>query len=203
MVNPAYRPVSKMAPDLRTRILTEATKLFAQHGYNGTSMRAVALGVGCTKPALYYHFNNKEDLYCAAIEAVERFHIDMLEAMLAEDTPIRTRLGRGFDAFLHSVRTQPHEMQLLLMAQHDPEVASFAKLNLHAMHHTQFSHIEALLTEGIRRGEIRENVSIPELCVSLMGLANIWAIRCLQGDPVPDNISSHILDLFFQGVCPS
>ncbi len=53
----------------RQRILREARRLFAQHGYADASMSGVAHAVGCSKAAIYYHFANKRALYEAVLAA--------------------------------------------------------------------------------------------------------------------------------------
>jgi AcrR family transcriptional regulator len=47
----------------RITILNAAMELFAQHGYAGCSIREICKTAGVTKPVLYYHFDNKEQLY--------------------------------------------------------------------------------------------------------------------------------------------
>lgn len=44
-------------------IYREASKLFAQRGYEGVSMREVADTCGITLATLYYHFSSKDDLH--------------------------------------------------------------------------------------------------------------------------------------------
>ncbi len=48
--------------DTRTRIQRVALELFAEQGYEGTSLREIAERLGVTKAALYYHFKSKEDI---------------------------------------------------------------------------------------------------------------------------------------------
>jgi len=48
--------------DTRVRIQQVALELFAEHGYERTSLREVAERLGVTKAALYYHFKSKEDI---------------------------------------------------------------------------------------------------------------------------------------------
>ena len=47
-----------------------AAKVFGQHGYRLTSMELVAQECGLTRQALYHHFESKEALFRAVVEAV-------------------------------------------------------------------------------------------------------------------------------------
>ena len=47
--------------DTRARIQQIALELFAEHGYERTSLREIAERLGVTKAALYYHFKSKEE----------------------------------------------------------------------------------------------------------------------------------------------
>jgi AcrR family transcriptional regulator len=46
----------------RDRIQAVALELFAEHGYEKTSLRQIAERLDVTKAALYYHFNTKEEI---------------------------------------------------------------------------------------------------------------------------------------------
>jgi AcrR family transcriptional regulator len=48
--------------DTRARVQKVALELFAEQGYEKTSLREVAERLGVTKAALYYHFKSKEDI---------------------------------------------------------------------------------------------------------------------------------------------
>jgi AcrR family transcriptional regulator len=48
--------------DTRQRIRDVALELFAEQGYDKTSLREIAERLGVTKAALYYHFQSKEDI---------------------------------------------------------------------------------------------------------------------------------------------
>ena len=63
--------------DTRERIQRVALELFAEQGYERTSLREVAERLGVTKAALYYHFKSKEDIvrsftedYFSSIDAI-------------------------------------------------------------------------------------------------------------------------------------
>jgi AcrR family transcriptional regulator len=52
----------------RERIQAVAVELFAEHGYDKTSLREIAERLEVTKAALYYHFNTKEDIVVSLFE---------------------------------------------------------------------------------------------------------------------------------------
>ena len=56
------------ASDGRERVLMEAQRLFVTRGFAEVSMQQIADAAGMTKAALYYHFQNKEDLFLNVIE---------------------------------------------------------------------------------------------------------------------------------------
>lgn len=49
----------------RGRIISAAAELFAERGFEGTSIREIAGAVSMTTAALYYHFDSKEAIYVA------------------------------------------------------------------------------------------------------------------------------------------
>jgi AcrR family transcriptional regulator len=55
----------------RERLIATATRLFADHGYEATSIEAVLDEAGVSRGALYHHFANKEALFEAVLEAME------------------------------------------------------------------------------------------------------------------------------------
>jgi AcrR family transcriptional regulator len=52
----------------RQRIQSVALELFAEQGYDKTSLREIAERLGVTKAALYYHFKSKEDIVNSLVE---------------------------------------------------------------------------------------------------------------------------------------
>lgn len=63
----AGRPKAQSSEITRERILLEAERLFAERGYDGTSIRNVASACGCQLQAIGYHFGQKEQLFDTVI----------------------------------------------------------------------------------------------------------------------------------------
>jgi len=55
----------------RDQFVALATQLFAEHGYEGTSIEAVLQAASVSRGALYHHFKGKDALFEAVFEAVE------------------------------------------------------------------------------------------------------------------------------------
>ncbi|MDR0286765.1 MAG: TetR/AcrR family transcriptional regulator [Clostridiales bacterium] len=49
--------------DMKETIANHARKLFDEHGYHGASLRDVCELSGCKMPTIYYHYQNKENLF--------------------------------------------------------------------------------------------------------------------------------------------
>ena len=53
---------TRSADETRALIVSEATTLFATRGYERTSLNAIAKSIGISAPALYYHFDSKDEI---------------------------------------------------------------------------------------------------------------------------------------------
>lgn len=66
--------------DTRERLIVAAAREFAEHGYEGASLRQICGAAGVTTGALYFFFKNKEDLFRTVIQPV----VGPMEATFAE-----------------------------------------------------------------------------------------------------------------------
>ena len=84
----------------RAKIVTTARRLFAAHGYEGTSTEAVLSESQVSRGALYHHFANKQALFAAVLEAVEEDITAATERVGAGVLDPVEALGRALDSFL-------------------------------------------------------------------------------------------------------
>ena len=55
----------KKSSDTRQRLLAAAERLFAEHGYDGVSMRQIAAEAGAQLALIHYHYGTKLDIFRA------------------------------------------------------------------------------------------------------------------------------------------
>jgi AcrR family transcriptional regulator len=98
----------------KEEILDVATRLFAERGYEGTSMNDVAARVGMRKASLFYHFATKDALYEAVLDRL----IDTLGAALRQAYEgvgtFAERLDAAADTTTVVLGTHPYAARLIL-----------------------------------------------------------------------------------------
>ena len=88
----------------RRQLVATATQLFAEHGYEQTSIDTVLDAAGVSRGALYHHFNGKEALFEAVLEDVEaQLATHVVEAAAKAPEP-RLELQAGCLAWLQRLR---------------------------------------------------------------------------------------------------
>ncbi|WP_329280036.1 TetR/AcrR family transcriptional regulator [Streptomyces sp. NBC_00691] len=75
----------------RQRIQDVALDLFAEQGYEKTSLREIAERLDVTKAALYYHFKTKEDILVGIFEDLTRPMDDLIAWAQDEPRTLETR----------------------------------------------------------------------------------------------------------------
>lgn len=66
------RRTAEEGAELRLAILDAALRRFAEHGYRGTTVAAIAADAGITDAGVLYHFKTKEDLLIGALGHFDR-----------------------------------------------------------------------------------------------------------------------------------
>lgn len=74
----------RSAQPTRERIVSAASKLFYGEGIRSVSVDAVADAAGVTKRTLYYHFQSKDELVAAYLEARDQPNLALFKRWFAE-----------------------------------------------------------------------------------------------------------------------
>ena len=121
------RPPKAAAGDTKGALLRAALALFAAHGYEGTSVRAIARAVGLSESVLYAHFDSKRAIFEAVLTQLGPLStvtvLDSIDMELADEDPpgfIKALVSRVIDEW-----SLPPSRQLIsLMTKdgliHDP-----------------------------------------------------------------------------------
>jgi len=103
-----------MLVDTRQRLLDIAEQLFAERGFYGVSIAAIASEVGFTKQALLHYFNSKERLYGAILQRIsDDFEDKQTEAEQACEEPTE-RLIKFYAAIAEPTQINTRRTRLLM-----------------------------------------------------------------------------------------
>ncbi|MET8141793.1 TetR/AcrR family transcriptional regulator [Sphaerisporangium sp. NPDC005288] len=88
------RPGEGVRPDepVRQRLIAEATRLFAEKGFESTSVQEVVAAAGVTKGAMYHYFTSKDDLLQEIYARVLRLQMERLDRFADAPGPIADRV---------------------------------------------------------------------------------------------------------------
>src|SRR5260370_23883803 len=113
----------------RKAILASCLKLFARHGFSTTSIDDIARAAGITKGAVYWHFENKEELFQAILEEIRGRWIETVQQPLSKETAPIPQLETLFDCYSKLFAEAPETclfLQRILLEGHkefSPQVA--------------------------------------------------------------------------------
>lgn len=205
--------MSDRTPSSRTEkqahILAAAHQLFLANGYKRTSMEAIRALAGVSKPTLYTHYADKEELFAAVIRTSfdaagismlpTHFHIttraELQQVLIALATQAtRTIMTPEYLALLRNIISEmPHFPQLIDIFRNNGPVRSLAmasQLFHHAYHNGVIHVADSQLAARMFMGPM---------------MTYIFTDGLLQaGDPqppAPTIIEQHV-DLFLNAVTP-
>jgi AcrR family transcriptional regulator len=133
----------------RAHLVEVATRLFAAHGYDGTSIAAVLADSGVSRGSLYHHFPGKDALFWAVLEGVgARIGEQVREAMRDAGDPVAA-LRAGSLAWIR-LATDPVVQQVMLIDA--PAVLGWQRWREDEQ--SSLGEIRALLTYAADAGSI-------------------------------------------------
>jgi AcrR family transcriptional regulator len=118
---PPRRRAAHLGPERRRPLVLDAAfHLFLERGYEGTSMEAVAVAAGVTKPVVYACFSSKEELFEALLRREEARVLDMIQGSLPADADVddpEPLLVEGLTAFLRAVAASPDAYRIIFLGE--------------------------------------------------------------------------------------
>lgn len=178
------------APARRQRIEAAAVEVFAERGYDATSVGEVAGAAGVTRTVLYDHFRSKRELYLQVLDSQNA-------AMLAEVGAGITGAGAGAErlratvaAYLSFARQRPAARRLLVdpIPTGDPDLDSV----LAAYRTARAQAVAVMLAPDLARSGLTAGTSDAAVVVELLiagvdGVARWWQDHPATGlDEVTD-----------------
>ncbi len=189
-------------PDVRGRILREATRLFAERGYGGASVREIVESAGVTKPVLYYHYGNKEGLFLEAVRLhMARLGQVMSDAVAGAGTVVE-RLECFLKEYLAWLDGNQDALKLMVACRHTPDDGQ-PELDMMSMHRQHGEILAGLLADGVLEGTVRSDLDPQDLVMGLIGMANIFSMARMFGAiPADADHPQRLLDLYLYGAAP-
>ncbi|MFL5927136.1 MAG: TetR/AcrR family transcriptional regulator [Gaiellaceae bacterium] len=180
----------------REELTRIAARLFAEQGYQGTSLADLAQELGVQKPSLYHHIASKEDLlWAVAWEGAVAFQA-ALDAV-AGDAAASERIRLALRAHLGVVAEQldiatvfVREWRYLEGERRDRFVAERRRYE---------ERIRRLFRDGVEEGDLRTDLDVPTAALLFLSAAN-WAYTWLRPGADTDQLADRLYAALLDGM---
>lgn len=196
-VSTESRPKVRMTgTQRRAQLLDVGRGLFAERGYDGTSIEEIAARAGVSKPVVYEHFGGKEGLYAVVVDREMQSLLSNITQALTTSGHPRAVLERAALALLDYIETSPDGFRIL--ARDSPltqSTGSFASLISDAG--SQVEHI--LGAEFKARGfDPKLAPMYAQMLVGMVALTGQWWLDARTPDKRV--VAAHLVNLAWNGL---
>jgi len=188
-------------------ILAAAQSLFAEKGFDAVSMSAIARLANTSKPNIYHHFKNKDELYLAVMKtAVQRTSI-LLDSLETAPGSYAEHLSDFSAGQLQNILTHKLSTQLILREALSGSPRRGQDIAKHVVGEV-FTRLVAMVRQGQQENEFRKDLD-PSLAAFMIVAANLFFF---QAAPIVQHIpealfsadassySKGVMDILFNGV---
>jgi AcrR family transcriptional regulator len=180
----------------REELTRIAARLFAERGYQGTSLADLADSLGVQKPSLYHHIDSKEDLlWAAASEGADAFHA-ALDAVPV-DLPAADRIRLALRAHLAVVAGQldvatvfVREWRYLGGERREAFLAERRRYE---------QRVRDLFRDGVDGSDLRTDLDVQTAALLFLSAAN-WAYTWLQPGADTDALADRLYAVLLDGM---
>lgn len=194
---------------VRVRLLREATRLFAQSGYRGTTVDEIVAAAKVNKRMVYHYFGDKERLYQTVLtEAYRGLETVEVEA-LSHTQDIAELTGAIVRSYFDFLSGHPEFVRLLLFENLN-DGRGLAQTDSKLSKDPVLTALNRLLRDGIAAKRIRPDMDARHLLISIIGLCLIYssnrytlsqALRMDLGSPrVRTQGIAHVTRLLLDGI---
>ncbi|MCB2212258.1 TetR/AcrR family transcriptional regulator [bacterium] len=169
----------------QTEIVQQATLLIMDLGIQGLTMKNLAGRVGITEPALYRHFESKQDIILAILTSFQEDMQERLELLLLKKRPAVESCELLLRGQIDLLADNPALAAVVFSEEifHHDERLRREVLTIMSNYHELIS---SLIRLGQEQGDIRKDVSQDSLALVLMGSLRVlvarWRINGFRGD---------------------
>jgi AcrR family transcriptional regulator len=179
----------------REQLVDIGRALFAERGFDATSVEEIAAKAGVSKPVVYEHFGGKEGLYAVVVDRETRHLLEMVTGALTGGHP-RELLEQAAIALLDYIEQSTDGFRILVR---DSPVAqstgTFASLISDIA--TQVEHI--LMEEFRARGyEPKHAPMYAQMLVGMVALTGQWWLDVRK--PGKSDVAAHLVNLAWNGL---
>ncbi len=155
----------------RDQLLLVARKIFAERGFQATTMDDIAKEAGFTKPILYQYFESKTELYREIVNQTAEKLLSSLRRAVAEVDSPRAKIEVAFRVYFEMVVSETDAFRILFIHSHEGET----KGDLRAVELGLVSFLEPLIAVRIKPDHRRQ------LAAGVVGIAEgaatAWLIQ--------------------------
>jgi AcrR family transcriptional regulator len=161
----------------RTALLQAAFDVIAESGFEGLRTRSVAQRAGVNIATLHYYFASKQDLIEGLAQFIGAKFVTLHgPAPRPSGFPALDRLRQEFSDVRYYLQQQPQMLLVIqeftLRGKRDAEVQKAVD----QMNHYWRQSIGKMVTQGVREGTFRDDISPPELLNMLMSILGGTAV---------------------------
>jgi AcrR family transcriptional regulator len=179
----------------REQLLDVGRTLFADKGFDGTSVEEIAEKAGVSKPVVYEHFGGKEGLYAVVVDREVRRLLDRITASLDGDHP-RLLLEQAAGALLEYVEKETDGFRILVR---DSPVASSAG-TFASMISDIASQVEHVLAAEFKARDYEPKLAAlySQALVGMVALTGQWWLDARK--PKREEVAAHLVNLAWNGL---
>jgi AcrR family transcriptional regulator len=180
----------------REQLLDVARALFAEKGFDGSSVEEIAHRANVSKPVVYEHFGGKEGVYAVVVDREMDELLSRMTAALAEDAHPRTMLERAAGALLDYVDSSADGFRIMVR---DSSVATSTG-TFSSLLNDIASQIEHILgVQFSTRGYDPKLAALySQALVGMVALTGQWWLDVRK--PNKDEVAAHLVNLAWNGL---